>query len=175
MSDKIPCIIEIPNDEGTMIFQGLLSERPNMHVETIEIPYGYGHQVFHAQGRATWSNVELSFYEHYNSEEYEFLVEWIRGMADFITGRQGHAGNYKKNITVSSLDNDSGLIYNKWLLQGAFINSYKQDCHYDRYDEYEKIICNKLTRKVLFEKIGNHTMQIAMTVELTIDSAELLV
>lgn len=165
MSNKIPCIIEIPFEKGIATFQGLF-ERPSINTEIIEIPYMSVST--YTQGRTKWNNVELGFYEHYNSEEFKFLNEWFNEMCDSITGRKGHAIGYRKNIIIKQID-PSGFVCGKWILTGAFIVSYRTDIDYNNV--CKKIISNKLTRKVLFEKTNHPTMQISITVELSIDRA----
>ena len=61
------------------------------------------------------------------------LMEWFRLHAESITGRMGYAAGYKKDIELEMLD-PTGVVVEKWVLQGCFITnlsggdlSYSQD------------------------------------------------
>ena len=47
-------------------------------------------------------------------------MEWVRLHSESVTGRQGYAAGYKKNIEVEMLD-PSGVVIEKWELQGTML------------------------------------------------------
>ena len=46
-------------------------------------------------------------------------MEWIRLESESVTGRQGYAAGYKRNISISMLD-PTGAAVQKWVLINAF-------------------------------------------------------
>jgi hypothetical protein len=49
-------------------------------------------------------------------------MEWIRLHSESVTGRQGYAAGYKKDIELEMLD-PTGVVIEKWILQGTMITS----------------------------------------------------
>jgi hypothetical protein len=49
-------------------------------------------------------------------------MEWIRLHSESVTGRQGYAAGYKKDVELEMLD-PTGVVIEKWILQGAMITS----------------------------------------------------
>ena len=46
-------------------------------------------------------------------------MEWIRTIAESVTGRMGYAAGYKRNVDLEMLD-PTGVVIEKWLLVNAF-------------------------------------------------------
>jgi hypothetical protein len=49
-------------------------------------------------------------------------MEWVRLHAESVTGRMGYAAGYKKDIELEMLD-PTGVVVEKWILQGTFITN----------------------------------------------------
>jgi hypothetical protein len=163
MSEKIPAIIEIQDDEKLMTFQGLF-EAPKIETEKIEIPY-MSLSTWTA-GKMKWTNPKIQFFDYY-TKDFKWITEWIRSYADTLTGRYGYPANYKKNISIRT----AGA---KWTLIGAQILGCNLNMVYDSNDPsplFPDVLLNKLTRKVLIEKTNNPTMQTFTELELVIDNA----
>jgi hypothetical protein len=166
MSQKIPAIIEIQDGEILRTFYGMF-EAPRMDVEKAEIPY-MSTSTWVA-GRTKWTNPKLEFYDYY-SKDFEWITEWIRSYAEYVTGR-GVYTNFKKNIIIKAA---KGEIIERWTLIGAQIVNANINMVYDFSDYsnlFPDILLSKLTRKVLIEKTNNPTMQVFTELELAIDRA----
>jgi hypothetical protein len=48
-------------------------------------------------------------------------MEWVRLHSESVTGRQGYAAGYKKDVELEMLD-PSGVVVQKWILQGTQLN-----------------------------------------------------
>ena len=48
-------------------------------------------------------------------------MEWVRLHSESVTGRQGYAAGYKKDVELEMLD-PTGVVVQKWILQGTQIN-----------------------------------------------------
>ena len=48
-------------------------------------------------------------------------MEWVRLHSESVTGRQGYAAGYKKDIELEMLD-PTGVVIEKWILQGTMLN-----------------------------------------------------
>jgi hypothetical protein len=49
-------------------------------------------------------------------------MEWVRLHSESITGRQGYAAGYKKDVELDLLD-PTGVVVEKWVLQGTMITT----------------------------------------------------
>ena len=48
-------------------------------------------------------------------------MEWVRLHSESVTGRQGYAAGYKKEVELEMLD-PTGVVVQKWILQGTQLN-----------------------------------------------------
>jgi hypothetical protein len=60
-------------------------------------------------------------------------MEWVRLHSESVTGRQGYAAGYKRDVELEMLD-PTGVVVSKWILKNAFITqadfgdlNYSQD------------------------------------------------
>ena len=49
-------------------------------------------------------------------------MEWVRLHSESVTGRQGYAAGYKKDVELELLD-PTGVVIEKWILQGTMLTS----------------------------------------------------
>ncbi len=49
-------------------------------------------------------------------------MEWVRLHSESITGRQGYAAGYKKDVELEMLD-PTGVVIEKWVLQGTMLTN----------------------------------------------------
>jgi hypothetical protein len=48
-------------------------------------------------------------------------MEWVRLHSESVTGRQGYAAGYKKDVELEMLD-PTGVVVQKWILQSTQLN-----------------------------------------------------
>jgi hypothetical protein len=60
-------------------------------------------------------------------------MEWVRLESESLTGRQGYAAGYKRDVELDLLD-PTGVVVQKWILKNVFLTnvdfgdlSYSQD------------------------------------------------
>jgi hypothetical protein len=74
------------------------------------------------KGKSTWDDVTISLYDPIVPSGAQQVMEWIRSSHESLTGRDGYAAFYKKDITFYLLG-PVGDKVEQWTLKGAFINS----------------------------------------------------
>ena len=69
----------------------------------------------------------------YGPSTMQAVMEWIRLHSESVTGRQGYAAGYKRDVELEMLD-PTGAVVQKWILKGCFLTnvdfgdlSYAQD------------------------------------------------
>jgi hypothetical protein len=74
------------------------------------------------KGKTTWDDVTISLYDPIVPSGAQQVMEWIRQSHESLTGRDGYAAFYKKDINFKMLG-PVGDVVELWTLKGAFINS----------------------------------------------------
>lgn len=72
-------------------------------------------------GRFTWETISVSFRDPIGPSAAQALMEWVRLHSESVTGRQGYAAGYKKDVELELLD-PTGVVIEKWILQGTMLN-----------------------------------------------------
>ena len=74
------------------------------------------------KGKSTWDDITISLYDPIVPSGAQQVMEWIRSSHESITGRDGYAAFYKKDISFYLLG-PVGDKVEQWTLKGAFISS----------------------------------------------------
>ena len=74
------------------------------------------------KGKSTWDDVTITLYDPIVPSGAQQVMEWIRTSHESLTGRDGYAAFYKKDITFYLLG-PVGDKVEQWTLKGAFITS----------------------------------------------------
>jgi hypothetical protein len=73
------------------------------------------------KGKSRWSDVSITIYDPITSEGAQAVMEWIRFHHESLTGRDGYAADYKRDLEFYALSGLGEKIEN-WTLKGAFIS-----------------------------------------------------
>jgi len=73
-------------------------------------------------GRFIWEPIDVTFRDAIGPSTAQAIMEWVRLHSESVTGRQGYAAGYKKDIEIEMLD-PTGVVVEKWVLQGTMITS----------------------------------------------------
>ena len=73
-------------------------------------------------GRFTWDTIDVTFRDPIGPSAAQALMEWVRLHSESVTGRQGYAAGYKKDIELELLD-PTGVVIEKWILQGTMLTN----------------------------------------------------
>jgi len=72
--------------------------------------------------RFTWDTIDVNFRDPIGPSAAQALMEWVRLHSESVTGRQGYAAGYKKDIELELLD-PTGVVIEKWILQGTMLTN----------------------------------------------------
>lgn len=72
------------------------------------------------KGKSTWGNVQLTLHDPISPSGTQTIMEWVRLHHESVTGRDGYADFYKKDVTLNVLG-PVGDIVSEWVLKGCFI------------------------------------------------------
>ncbi len=74
------------------------------------------------KGKAEWADLSITLYDPIVPSGAQAVIEWIRLSHESVTGRDGYADFYKKDVTIDVLG-PLGDKVEQWTLKGAFISS----------------------------------------------------
>jgi hypothetical protein len=73
------------------------------------------------KGKGEWQDLEITLYDPIVPSAAQAVMEWVRLSHESITGRDGYADFYKKDINLYMLGPVGDKI-EQWTLKGAFIS-----------------------------------------------------
>jgi len=74
------------------------------------------------KGKSTWEDLNITLYDPIVPSGAQQVMEWVRTSHESLTGRDGYAAFYKKDVTFYLLGPVGDKI-EQWTLKGAFITS----------------------------------------------------
>ena len=96
------------------------ANRPSIQFETVTLDHINVKRKL--KGKGEWQDVEITLYDPIVPSGAQAVMEWVRTSHESITGRDGYADFYKKDIDIYMLGPVGDKIEN-WKIKGAFINS----------------------------------------------------
>jgi len=109
-------LIRFPSELGIQEWWLASAARPTITQNEVEIPFL--NTSTWVIGRFVWETIDVVFRDPVGPSASQAIMEWVRLHSESITGRQGYAAGYKKNVHVEMLD-PSGVVIEKWQLQGT--------------------------------------------------------
>jgi hypothetical protein len=73
-------------------------------------------------GKAEWQDITITLYDPIVPSGAQAAMEWVRLSHESVTGRNGYADFYKKDLTINVLG-PVGDYVEEWTIKGAFVNS----------------------------------------------------
>lgn len=74
------------------------------------------------KGKGEWQDIEITLYDPIVPSGAQQVMEWVRTSHESLTGRDGYADFYKKDVDIYMLGPVGDKIEN-WKIKGAFIQS----------------------------------------------------
>ena len=112
-------ILRFPDELGIQEWWVSTTSRPKYTSEETEIPF-LNTSTF-VIGRFKWESISVTFRDPIGPSATQALMEWVRLHSESVTGRQGYAAGYKKDVELEMLD-PTGVVVQKWILQGTMLN-----------------------------------------------------
>ena len=106
--DGIPAYLVKTANRPTITFEEIVLEHINVKR--------------YVKGKGAWETLEITLYDPIVPSGAQAVMEWVRTSHESITGRDGYADFYKKDIQCYLLGPVGDKI-EQWTLKGAFINN----------------------------------------------------
>jgi phage tail-like protein len=105
------------NNTGIPAFMVKTGNRPQLNFEKVTIDHiNVKRQL---KGKGEWQDLEITLYDPIVPSAAQAVMEWVRLGHESITGRDGYADFYKKDIDIFMLG-PVGDKVEQWKLIGAF-------------------------------------------------------
>lgn len=115
-------LLRFPSDLGIMEWWVSKTSLPSIDIKSTPIPFM--NTETYVAGRYTWKAISTTFRAPIGPSASQALMEWVRLIAESVTGRMGYAIGYKRNIELEMLD-PTGVAVSKWILVNAWPNGLK--------------------------------------------------
>jgi hypothetical protein len=113
-------IMRFPSSLGINEWFVESASRPTITINATPIPFL--NTETYVAGRFTWGTINVTMRDPIGPSATQAIMEWIRLCAESVTGRMGYAAGYKRPVDLEMLD-PTGVVVEKWLLEGCFITS----------------------------------------------------
>jgi hypothetical protein len=74
------------------------------------------------KGKSDWADITMNLYNPIVPSGAQAVMEWVRLHHESVTGRDGYADFYKKDLTVQGLG-PVGDIITEWVIKGAVVSN----------------------------------------------------
>ena len=94
------------------------SGRPQIQFEEVELRHMNVSR--YVAGKGSWQPLDITLYDPIVPSAAQAIMEWIRLSHESVTGRDGYADFYKKDVVINTLGPVGDKI-EEWTLKGAMI------------------------------------------------------
>ena len=91
-------------------------------IESEEVTLEHMNVTRYVKGKSRWQTIDITLYDPVVPSAAQQVMEWVRLHHESVTGRDGYADFYKKDITFNLLD-PVGAVIEEWELKGTYIQS----------------------------------------------------
>ena len=113
-------LLRFPSDLGIQEWWVSNASRPSITMGETEIPFL--NTSTWVVGRYIWEQVNVTLRDPIGPSASQAIMEWIRLSSETVTGRQGYAVSYKRDLILEMLD-PTGVSVSQWILKNCFIVS----------------------------------------------------
>lgn len=109
-------LIRFPSDLGIQEWWVNNASRPTITENAVEIPFL--NTSTWVVGRYTWDEIHVTLRDPIGPSASQAVMEWVRLASESVTGRQGYAVSYKRDLVMELLD-PTGVAISQWILKNC--------------------------------------------------------
>ena len=113
-------LMRFPSDLGIQEWWLQSANRPKITQQEKEIPFL--NTSTYVVGRYQWETIQIALRDPIGPSASQAIMEWIRLHSESVTGRQGYAAGYKRDVELEMLD-PTGVVVQKWILKNTMCTS----------------------------------------------------
>lgn len=113
-------LLRFPSDLGIQEWWLTSAARPSIQQEETQIPFL--NTSTYVVGRYQWQTIEITLRDPIGPSASQAMMEWVRLHSESVTGRQGYAAGYKRDVELEMLD-PTGVVVSKWILKNTMLTN----------------------------------------------------
>lgn len=113
-------LLRFPSDLGIQEMWVASTSRPTITMEETEIQFL--NTSTWVVGRYVWEQLTVTLRDPIGPSASQAIMEWVRLHSESVTGRQGYALAYKRDLVLQMLD-PTGTAVSQWIIKNAMIVS----------------------------------------------------
>lgn len=113
-------VLRFPSDIGISEWMLKSASRPSITTKETQIPFI--NTETYVAGRYNWENIQCTLRDPIAPSASQAIMEWVRLCSESVTGRQGYAAGYKRDLELEMLD-PTGVCVQKWVIKNAWIST----------------------------------------------------
>lgn len=113
-------LLRFPADLGIQEWWLESASRPNITQKETEIPFLNAST--YVVGRYNWETIQVTLRDPIGPSASQAIMEWVRLHSESVTGRQGYAAGYKRDVELEMLD-PTGVVVQKWILKNTMLTT----------------------------------------------------
>ena len=113
-------LLRFPSDLGIQEWWCKSAARPHIQQEGKSIEFL--NTETYVVGRYKWATIQVTLRDPIGPSASQAVMEWVRLHSESVTGRQGYAAGYKRDVELEMLD-PTGVVVSKWILKNVMIDS----------------------------------------------------
>lgn len=113
-------LLRFPSDLGIQEWWCQSASRPSIKQE--ETAIDFLNTKTWVVGKYEWDAIDVTLRDPIGPSASQAVMEWIRLHSESVTGRQGYAAGYKRDVELEMLD-PTGVVVQKWILKNTMATS----------------------------------------------------
>lgn len=113
-------LLRFPSDLGIQEWWVASASRPQIQQNATEIPFINTSQW--VVGRYQWQDIQVQLRDPIGPSASQAVMEWVRLHSESVTGRQGYAVAYKRDLVLEMLD-PTGTVVSQWIIVQSMITT----------------------------------------------------
>lgn len=111
-------LVRFPSDLGIVEWWVQSASRPHIQMGSTEVPFL--NTSTWVVGRYIWQAMTVTLRDPIGPSASQAVMEWVRLHSESVTGRQGYAAAYKKDLHIEMLD-PTGVAVSLWILKNCML------------------------------------------------------
>lgn len=111
-------LLRFPSDLGIQEWWVKSAKRPSIKQNDVAIDFL--NTKTHVIGKYEWESIQVTFRDPIGPSASQAIMEWVRLSSESVTGRQGYAAGYKRDVELEMLD-PTGVVVQKWILKNVML------------------------------------------------------
>ena len=111
-------LLRFPSDLGIQSWWVASASRPTITMGETEIPFL--NTSTWVVGRYLWEQINVTLRDPIGPSASQAVMEWIRLASESVTGRQGYAASYARDMIIEMLD-PTGVAVSQWIMKNCII------------------------------------------------------